>query len=71
MALTRFGMLARDVLEDWGIRSSSDVGDIVYSLIESGDLKRSPTDSRADFDNVLDFDRVFSQPWAAPGEVLP
>ena len=41
------------------MRSTSDIGEIVYNLIASGDLKKTPTDSRADFDNVFDFEAVF------------
>ena len=41
------------VLALWGIRSTSDIGEIVYNLIASGDLEKTPSDSRADFDNVF------------------
>jgi len=51
-------LLAATVLEHWGIRSTSDIGNIVYNLIASGDLEATPNDSRADFDNVFDFDRA-------------
>ena len=44
------------VLNQWGIRATSDLGEIVYNLIASGDLEKSPSDSRADFDLVYDFD---------------
>jgi uncharacterized repeat protein (TIGR04138 family) len=56
MALANYGLLAMAVLNQWGIRATSDLGEIVYNLIESGDLEQSPSDSRADFDNVYDFD---------------
>jgi uncharacterized repeat protein (TIGR04138 family) len=47
------------VLNQWGIRATSDLGEIVYNLIRSGDLEKSPTDSRADFDHVYDFETAF------------
>ena len=37
------------------IRSTSDIGEIVYNLIASGDLDKTPTDKRSDFDDVFDF----------------
>lgn len=58
LSLHQFGLLAAMVLEQWGVRSTSDIGDIVYNLIEAGDLEKTPTDSRADFDDVFDFDRA-------------
>jgi uncharacterized repeat protein (TIGR04138 family) len=58
LSLNQFGLLAATVLNYWGVRSTSDVGNIVYNLIDAGDLEKTPSDSRADFDNVYDFDRA-------------
>jgi uncharacterized repeat protein (TIGR04138 family) len=55
LSLHQFGLLAAMVLEHWGVRSTSDIGDIVYNLIAAGDLEKTPSDSRADFDDVFDF----------------
>ncbi len=55
VALGQYGLLAATVLAHWGIRSTSDIGDIVYNMIAAGDLEKTPSDSRADFDNVYDF----------------
>src|SRR5437899_2312987 len=56
LALGHYGLLAMTVLSQWGIRSTSDLGEVVFNLIASGDLEKTPNDSRADFDNVFDFD---------------
>ena len=56
LALNHYGLLAMAVLSQWGIRSTSDFGEIVYNLIASGDLERSPSDSKADFDRVYEFE---------------
>jgi uncharacterized repeat protein (TIGR04138 family) len=56
LALAHYGMLAMAVLNQWGIRTTSDFGEIVFNLISSGDLEKSPADSRADFDHVYDFE---------------
>jgi uncharacterized repeat protein (TIGR04138 family) len=56
LGLRQFGLLAATVFSHWGVRSTSDIGDIVYHLIEAGDLEKTPSDSRSDFDNVYDFD---------------
>jgi uncharacterized repeat protein (TIGR04138 family) len=55
LALTQYGLLAAAVLGHWGIRSTSHIGDIVYNMIATGDLEKTPSDSRSDFDNVFDF----------------
>ena len=54
------------MLAHWGIRSTSDIGEIVYNLIAAGDLEKTPSDSRSDFDNVFDFETAFK-----PGSSLP
>ena len=56
LAQSHYGLLAMAVLHQWGIRATSDFGEIVYNLISSGDLEGSPADSRADFDQVYDFE---------------
>jgi uncharacterized repeat protein (TIGR04138 family) len=59
LALDHYGLMALTVLKLWGIRSTADLGEMVYNLIAVGDLEKTPTDSRADFDNVYDFDHAF------------
>jgi uncharacterized repeat protein (TIGR04138 family) len=56
LALANYGLLAMAVLNKWGIRATSDFGEIVFNLIASGDLEKSPSDSRADFDHVYEFE---------------
>jgi len=59
LALDHYGLMALTVLSLWGIRSTADLGEIVFNLIASGDLEKTPTDSRSDFDQVFDFETVF------------
>ncbi len=61
LALQQYGLLARLVLGQWGIQSTSDLGEIVYNLIAAGHLEKTPTDRRADFDDVFDFETAFAQ----------
>ncbi len=60
-ATEQFGMMAKLVLNDWGIRSTGDFGEIVYNLIEIKEMKKSNSDRREDFDDVYDFDTAFVQ----------
>ncbi|HEX2166432.1 MAG TPA: Minf_1886 family protein, partial [Longimicrobiales bacterium] len=59
LALDRFGPMARTVLEHWGIERTSDVGEIVFALVESGVLIKQEEDTRDDFNDVFDFSDAF------------
>lgn len=61
LALRQFGLMAKTVLNYWGVRSTSDIGEIVYHLIAVGDLQASEGDRREDFDDVYDFDEAFTR----------
>jgi len=65
LALERYGLTARLVLDHWGVRSTADIGDVVFTLVDLGLLLSQPTDSREDFVDVFDFDRAFESeyPW--------
>jgi uncharacterized repeat protein (TIGR04138 family) len=56
-ALEQFGYMAKTVFHQWGIRSTSDFGEIVYNLIRIRQMRKTPDDRREHFDNVFDFDR--------------
>lgn len=58
-ALERYGLMAKAVLNSWGIRSTSDFGEIVFNLIRCGRMRKTRDDRREDFDNVYDFDEAF------------
>jgi uncharacterized repeat protein (TIGR04138 family) len=66
-ALEQFGLLARVVLGNWGVRSTSDFGEIVYNLIDVGLMKKSETDRREDFDQVYDFEEAFERHFRISG----
>jgi uncharacterized repeat protein (TIGR04138 family) len=65
LAIERYGVLARQVLEHWGIRSTADIGDVVFTLVELELLMSQPNDSRDEFVGVFDFDQTFEReyPW--------
>lgn len=65
LALDRYGVLARSVLEHWGLVSSASIGEVVFALVDVGLLSAQPTDSKADFVDVFDFGDAFDRnyPW--------
>lgn len=67
LALERYGVLSRMVLEHWGVTSTAHFGDIVFALVDLGLLLAQPSDSRDDFVDIFDFGASFdrSYPWNA------
>lgn len=65
LALERYGVMAPVVLEHWCVRTTADLGDIVFTLVDLGLLISLPTDTRDDFVDVFQFDEAFEQhhPW--------
>jgi uncharacterized repeat protein (TIGR04138 family) len=67
-ALQQYGYLAKSVLNHWGVHRTSDFGEIVFNLIDIGQMRKTPQDRREDFDAVYDFDEAlqakfeFTQP---------
>ena len=66
LALQRFGVTARLVLAHWGVRSTQDIGDIVFTLVDMGLLISQPHDARQDFAEVFAFEDAFEReyPWS-------
>lgn len=58
-AIDQYGYLAKMVLANWNIRSTSDFGELVYNLIRIEQMRKSETDRREDFDDVYNFDDAF------------
>jgi uncharacterized repeat protein (TIGR04138 family) len=56
-----YGLMAKLVVNSWGVRSTSDFGEIVYKLIEIGEMTKSEQDQREDFDGVYDFTHAFER----------
>jgi uncharacterized repeat protein (TIGR04138 family) len=59
LAREKFGPMARTVLEHWGIQETGVVGDIVFALVDASILIKQPEDTRADFEDVYDFNEAF------------
>lgn len=63
LATQQFGCLAFDVLTDWGLTVTDDVGTIVFNLVHDGLLGASDQDSPQDFASLYTFDEAFCQPF--------
>jgi len=62
-ALESFGPMAYVVLEEWGVKNTADFGEIVFNLIECGELRRTEDDRREDFKGGYNFKAAFIDPF--------
>jgi uncharacterized repeat protein (TIGR04138 family) len=58
-AVRQYGALAKNVLNHWGVQSTSDFGEIVFNLIAINQMRKTENDRREDFDEVFDFEDGF------------
>jgi len=42
----------QDGVEQWGLHGTGDLCEIVFNLIRTGQMRKTPSDARVDFDNV-------------------
>jgi uncharacterized repeat protein (TIGR04138 family) len=64
MAIEKYGHMALLVLNSWGLTSTRDFGEIVYTLIEHEWMSAQPADSIDDFNDVYDFQTTFREQFA-------
>jgi len=62
-ALAQFGPMARTVLNEWGVFSCEDFGEMVFILVEHGLLRKKESDKRDDFKGGYDFADAFEVPF--------
>ncbi|MFM7137807.1 MAG: Minf_1886 family protein [Planctomycetota bacterium] len=57
----QYGFLAKTVLATWGIHRTADIGEIVFNMIDIGQMRKTRSDKREDFHDVFDFDDAFAR----------
>ena len=55
-------MLAKSVLNKWGIYETRDMGNIIFAMVDAGLMRTTQEDTIEDFIDVYDFDDVFNDP---------
>ena len=56
----RYGVMAGDVFNAWGVKGTIDFGRIVFHLVDAGLLKKRQQDSLGDFIDKFDFRDAFA-----------
>jgi uncharacterized repeat protein (TIGR04138 family) len=69
-ALSEFGPMAFPVLSRWGVRTTLDIGHVIFNLIDAKVLIASAEDRLGDFDEVFDLRESLEQPYL-PSAALP
>lgn len=69
--LREFGPMSITVLEEWGIRNTSDIGEVVFNMVEHGLLAKTDEDSRTDFASGYDFEEAFRKPFLPQSKLKP
>jgi uncharacterized repeat protein (TIGR04138 family) len=60
-ALHQYGYMAKIVLNSWGLNTTGDFGEVVFNLISIGKMRKTPSDTRVDFNDLYDFDAAFRE----------
>lgn len=56
LAQQDFGLMARTVFSGWGVNKTEDFGNIVFELVERGEMRKTDNDNLEDFVGVYNFE---------------
>ena len=63
LALREMGPMAATVLNEWGIKSGYNVGEMVFQLIDVGIFGKQPSDTLDDFKDFPSFYELLEKPY--------
>ncbi|MFK7883755.1 MAG: Minf_1886 family protein [Phycisphaerales bacterium] len=61
-ALQQYGLMAKPVLNKWGIHGTRDFGCIIFAMVQADLMRKTDDDTLDDFDGVYQFDEAFAEP---------
>jgi uncharacterized repeat protein (TIGR04138 family) len=59
LAVHEYGLLTKAVFAYWGVKCTTDFGNIVFNMVNAEILTKTDQDDIRDFDNAYDFDEAF------------
>ena len=62
-SLNQYGPMAATLFAEWNLKKCSDIGQMVFNLIEEGIFSKQESDKRSDFVEVYSFEEAFVQPF--------
>jgi uncharacterized repeat protein (TIGR04138 family) len=60
LAVREFGMMAPVVFKQWGVRTTDDLGEVVFNLIKMDKLAKSEQDERDEFHDAFDLEKTLT-----------
>lgn len=63
LALREMGPMAMTVMNEWGIKSGYNVGEMVFHLIDAGVFGKQPSDRLDDFKDFPPFSEILEKPY--------
>jgi uncharacterized repeat protein (TIGR04138 family) len=66
-----FGPMTMTVFAEWGISNCRDFGHIVFNMVDARLLRKTETDSLADFEGGYDFAEAFRKPFLPASKLTP
>lgn len=66
-SLEQYGPMAATLMDEWGIRHTRDVGNMVFRLIEEQVFGKQDSDKPEDFEGLFDLDQALRSPFIAGG----
>jgi uncharacterized repeat protein (TIGR04138 family) len=63
LALKQFGPMASTLMQEWGVQSTSDIGNMVFLLIDEQIFGKQDSDRPEDFLDVYDFHEALEKPF--------
>ena len=60
-ASSKYGPMAKEVLNSWGVYTTEDIGNIVFMMVKFGILDKTEEDSIEDFKEGFNFTTVFEE----------
>jgi len=63
LALQEFGPMASTMISEWGITQCSDIGIMVFQLIEEGAFGKQDSDTPEDFANIFSLQESLAAPF--------
>ena len=59
-AIEQYGLMAKTVLQRWGIHKCEDFGHIVFALVDAELMLKTDEDTMDDFTGIFDFTEAFT-----------
>jgi uncharacterized repeat protein (TIGR04138 family) len=66
-ALNTYGPMTLTVLEEWGVKSCPDFGEVLFNLVAANQFSVTEEDRREQFEPGFDFHEAFRKPFLPEG----